>query len=56
MPLSMKENAGKRIHKVEFNFDTTGSQEGLGSLGGHGMTRSELPTQPGDDATGISVK
>ena len=43
MPLSMKDNAGKRIQKVEFNFDTTGSQEGLGSLG-HGMTHSELPT------------
>jgi hypothetical protein len=55
MPLSMKDNAGKRLQKEEFNFDTTGSQEGLGSLR-HGMTHSELPTQPGDDATGMSVK
>jgi hypothetical protein len=54
MPLSLKDNNVKRTHKVEFNFDTE-SLDGQGSLG-QGMTHSELPTQPGDDGTGMSVK
>lgn len=42
--LSLREQSGKRVHKVEFNFDT-GSQDGKeGSLGGTGVTHSELPT------------
>lgn len=52
MPLSMKD--GKKFHKVEFNFDT-GSQDCQGVLG-QGLTHSELPTQPGDDGNGVSVK
>lgn len=46
LPLSLKENNGKKSHRVEFNFDN-GSQDG--GLAGTGISHSELPTQPGDD-------
>ena len=38
MPLSLKDNSGNRIHKVEFNFET-GDQDSKGSLG-KGITLS----------------